>query len=182
MAADLAARLNYPHCQKPDKNDHYMHFCLTPTVIAARRENRRLLAAAIFTCELKKTTAGAPAAMYSIDAQGRHIDPGKTDGGACENLVGKLIVTRENIKPTRVALIFLLKVGPTKRTYGWFPKTIEYGMHLLGGAAQNCPHLPSPRSQVGHGGKNVGRTVPIGAPGWDGGHALPKEDVKRICE
>ena len=54
VAADLAARLDYPHCQKPDTNDHYQHYCLAPTVVAARQEHRRLLATAIFTCELKR--------------------------------------------------------------------------------------------------------------------------------
>ena len=46
VAADMAARLDCPHYQKPDTNGHYRHFCLAPTVVAARREHHKLLAAA----------------------------------------------------------------------------------------------------------------------------------------
>ena len=40
VAADLAARLNCPHCHKPDTNDHYRHFCTEPTVVAARKKHK----------------------------------------------------------------------------------------------------------------------------------------------
>ena len=53
VAADLAARLNCPHCQKLDTNDHHGHFCLEPTVVVARRDHQRPLAAAIHTCTQK---------------------------------------------------------------------------------------------------------------------------------
>ena len=36
VATDLAIRLNCPYCHKPDTNDHYRHFCVEPTVVAAR--------------------------------------------------------------------------------------------------------------------------------------------------
>ena len=51
VAADLATRLNYPYCHKPDTNDHYRHFCVEPTVVAARKKHKELLIAAIYTCE-----------------------------------------------------------------------------------------------------------------------------------
>ena len=33
---DLAVRLNCPHCQLPDTNTHYRHYCTEPSVVAAR--------------------------------------------------------------------------------------------------------------------------------------------------
>ena len=50
-----------------------MQFCRDPTVAAAREKHLRLLSAAIHTCQLKPSMAGALTAMYSLDTQGRHI-------------------------------------------------------------------------------------------------------------
>ena len=132
VAADLAARLNCPHCQKPDTNDHCRHFCVEPTVVAARKKHKELLTAAIYACELKKTTARALTAMYMIDAQGGHIDPGVTEGDASENLVGGLINDIGGIQPAKAVLTALLSMGPPERTQGWFPIIFEHGMRLLG--------------------------------------------------
>ena len=132
VAADLATRLDCPHCHKPDTNDHYMHFCVAPTVVAARRKHRKLLTEAIFACKIKRSTAKALTAMYSLDAQGRHIDPGSTDDDACANLVDGVICRVKEAAPARAALIDLAKMGPSERTQGWFPKSFEHGMRLLG--------------------------------------------------
>ena len=48
-----------------------------------------------------------------------------------------LLVTREEIKPAGVALIALLKMGPTERTQGWLPKNFEHGRRLLGEPLKN---------------------------------------------
>ena len=48
VATDLTGRLNCPHCQKPDINDHYRHFCIEPTLMAARKKHKELLIAAIY--------------------------------------------------------------------------------------------------------------------------------------
>ena len=48
VAADLAVRLNCPYCHEPDTNDHYRHFCIEPTVVAARKKHKELLIAAIY--------------------------------------------------------------------------------------------------------------------------------------
>ena len=87
VAADLAIRLNGPYCHKPDTNDHYRHFCVEPTVVAVRQKHKELLTVAIYSCELKTTTAKALTAMYMLDNQGRHIGPGAIEDDACENLV-----------------------------------------------------------------------------------------------
>ena len=47
VATDLTVRLNCPYCQKPDTNDQYRHFCVEPTVVAARNKHKELLIAAI---------------------------------------------------------------------------------------------------------------------------------------
>ena len=120
---DLAARLNSPHYQKPNTNDHYMHFRLYPTVAAARRVQHTLLMTAIHTCELKRNTVDARTSMYMLDAQGIHIDPGDTEGDVCENQVDGLTTKTKKIKLARAALIALLKVGPSVRTQGWFKTT-----------------------------------------------------------
>ena len=99
-----------------------MYFYFTPTVVAARQEHHRLLAIAIYTCELKKTTAETRTAMYSLGAQGMHIDPWTIDGDVCENLVDGLIVRRGEIRPAGAAMVALLKMEPTERTQGWSPK------------------------------------------------------------
>ena len=69
--------------------------------------------------------------MCSLGAQRIHIYPRATYDDACEDLVDGLIVTREEIRPARAALISPLKMGPTERTQGWFPKNFEHGMRLL---------------------------------------------------
>ena len=61
---DLAQRLNCPYCKEKYTNAHYMHFCREPTVVAARRKHRGLLAAATHKCELKKFTARALTANH----------------------------------------------------------------------------------------------------------------------
>ena len=81
VAADLAVRLNCPYCQNPDTNDHYVHFCVEPTVVAARRKHTELLIAVICACELKMTTANALTAMYMLNAQGRNRP--RSDRGRC---------------------------------------------------------------------------------------------------
>ena len=73
---DLAMRQNCPRCK--EKDTHYLRFCREPAVVATRENHVKLLAAAIRTCELKKSTAEALTAMYSLDTQRRHIDPGLT--------------------------------------------------------------------------------------------------------
>ena len=113
---------NCPYCQKPDTNDHYRHFRAEPTVVAAQRKYKELLIAAIYSCELKTTTAKALTAMYMLDNQGRHVDPGATEDDACENLVDGLIHDIGGIQPVKAALIALLSMGPSERTQGWFPK------------------------------------------------------------
>ena len=37
LHTDLVERLNCPHCKVADTNDHYRHYCVEPTVVAARR-------------------------------------------------------------------------------------------------------------------------------------------------
>lgn len=69
--------------------------------------------------------------MCSLDAQGRHVDPGATDGDACENLVDGLITQIKEVKPAKAALLTLIRMEPSKRTQGWSPKQFEYGMRLL---------------------------------------------------
>ena len=132
VAADLAVRLNCPYYQNPDTYDHYRHFCVEPTVVAAKKKHKELLTAAIYACELKTTTAKALTAMYMLDTQGRHMDPGATEDGACENLVDGLIHDMGGIQPAKAALVALLSMGPSERTHGWLPKNFEHGMRLLG--------------------------------------------------
>lgn len=89
--ADLATTLDCPYCKELDTNAHYLHFCTEPTVVAARQKHHRLLAAAIHTCEPKKSRAGALTAMYTLDNQGRHIDPGAEGNGVSNALIENLI-------------------------------------------------------------------------------------------
>ena len=91
VAPDLAVRLNCPYCQNPGTSDHYRHFCVESTVVTARKNHKEVLTAATYACELKKTTAKALTAMYMLDAQDRHIDPGATKDDASENIVDRLI-------------------------------------------------------------------------------------------
>ena len=100
-ATDLALRLNYPYCKEKDTNAHYLHLCGEPTVVAARRKHLSLLAAAIHTYKLKKSTANALAAMCDLDDLGRHIDPGAHENGICEGLIEHLIGTNLRIEPVR---------------------------------------------------------------------------------
>ena len=109
VATDLAVRLNYPHCQLPDTNAHYRHYCTEPSVVAARRTRKELLTAAIYSCELEKTTAAALTAMYMLDTQGKHVDPGATENENCDDLVEGLIVNiGEKIRPAKTPLVALL--------------------------------------------------------------------------
>jgi hypothetical protein len=130
--ADLNERLNCPHCKVPDTNDHYRHYCVEPTVVAARQKHLDLLTTAIYTCKLKPTTARALTSMYTIDNDGRHIDPGARSRDECADLVENLIATIPAVAPARGALIALLEMGPSERTQGWFPKQFDHGMYLLG--------------------------------------------------
>ena len=109
-------RLNCPYCKGKDTNAHYLHFHREPTVVAARRKHRSLLAAAIHTCKLKKSTANALTAIYDLDDLGRHIDPGVKENGACQGLIEHLIGTNPRIEPARGALFALLQMGPSERT------------------------------------------------------------------
>ena len=79
-------RLNCPYCNEKDTNAHYPRFCRDSTVVDAGRKHLSLIAAAIHTYELKKSTANSLAAMYDLDALGRHIDPGADKNGVCEGL------------------------------------------------------------------------------------------------
>ena len=76
--------------------------------MAARRKHLRLLAAAIHTCELKKSTANALTATYDLGALGRHIDPEADEERICEGLIEHLIETNPGIEPARIALLVLL--------------------------------------------------------------------------
>ena len=75
--------------------------------------------------------------MYSLDTQGRHADPGATEGGACENLIDGLIIKIKEVKSAKAALLALIQMGPSERTQGWFQKKIEHGMRLLGELLRN---------------------------------------------
>jgi len=126
-------------------------------VVAARLTHKELLTAAIYSCELEKTTAAALTAMYMVDAQGKHVDPGATENENCDDLVEGLIVDiGEKIRPAKAALVALLKMGPSERTQGWFPKNFEHGMRLLGEPLKKGQDLPGPCSKARHGGRHVG--------------------------
>ena len=71
----------------PDTNDHYGHFGIEPSAVKARRGHLELLVAAINTCKLKSTTARALTAIYTLDAEERHVGLGAKEGCACEDLV-----------------------------------------------------------------------------------------------
>ena len=109
-------RLNCPCCKEKDTNTtHYLHFCREPTVMVARRKHLSLLAAAIHTCEMTKSTANALATMYDLDALGRHIEPGVDEDIMCEGLIGHWIGTNPGIEPVRGTLLALLQMGPSER-------------------------------------------------------------------
>ena len=76
-----------------DTNDHYRHYCAEPTVVSARRKHYTLLSAAIHNSELKHSTARALTSMYTLDNEGRHIDPGAEGHEVCAGLVGNMIKT-----------------------------------------------------------------------------------------
>ena len=80
---DLAEQLNCTHCKVADTNDHYRHYGVESAVVAARRKHLALLAVAIHTCKLKPTTARAPTAIYTLENEGRHIDPGAASTEEC---------------------------------------------------------------------------------------------------
>ena len=112
---DLAERLNCPHCKVADTNDHYMHYCEEPTVVAARRKHLALLPAAIHRSGLKPTTARALTSIYTLGNEGRHIDPGAEDSEVCAELVDNVINSEvPAVVPARRALIALLGMGPSE--------------------------------------------------------------------
>ena len=116
-----------------DTNDHYMPFCVEPTVVAARRKHIALLSAAIRKCGLKSTTAGAPTAMYTLDNEGRHIDPGVEGGEVCARLVVNMINSEvPTVGPARGTLVPFLEMSTSERTQGWLPKQSDHGIYLLG--------------------------------------------------
>jgi hypothetical protein len=126
VATDLAIRLNCPLCQTPDTSSHYRHFCTEPLAVATRNEHKeRWLIADIYSCELKKTTAKALTAIYMLDAQGRHIDPGATENENCDGLVEGLIVDIGEMRPAKAALVALLKMGRPSEPMGGPPKTLN---------------------------------------------------------
>ena len=84
--------------------------------------------------------------MYMLDAQGRHIDQGATEGGEYENLVDGLIIKTKEIKPTRAALIALLKMGPSERTQGRFPK--QYFKHSMRIRGEPLKHVRTFQAHV----------------------------------
>ena len=115
---NLAERLNYPHCNVADTNDHYRHYCVEPTVVATRRRHHTRLAAGIHKSELKRSTARTLTDMYTLDNEGGYIDPGAGDGEVCAGLVDNLINTEvPAAAPARGALIALLEMGPSERTH-----------------------------------------------------------------
>ena len=87
-----------------------MHFCREPTVVAARRKHRSLLAATIHKYKRMKSTANALTAMYDLEDLGRHIDPGAKEDGVCEGLIDHLIGANPRVEPARGALLALLKM------------------------------------------------------------------------
>ena len=69
--------------------------------------------------------------MYTMDNEGRHIDP--VSRGVCAGLVDNMIASEVRaVAPARGAFIALLEMGPSERTQGWFPKQSDYGVYLLG--------------------------------------------------
>ena len=120
---DLAKRLNCPHCKVADINDQYRHYCVGSTVVAARRKHLALLSAAIHKFGLKSTTAKTLTAIYTLDNEGRHIDPGAEGGEVCARLVDNLINSEvPAVEPTRGTLIALLEMSSSERTQGWLSK------------------------------------------------------------
>ena len=89
--------------------------------------------------------------MYTLGAQGRHIDPGATEDDACENMVDGLIHNIGGIQPAKADPIALVSMGPPERTQGWFPKVFEHGMRLLGEQLKKSQDIPGPRRTTSHG-------------------------------
>ena len=73
---DLALRPNYLYYKDPDTDTHSMHFHREPAVVATRKKHLRSLVAAIYTRQLKPSTANALSATYSLGTQGWYIGPG----------------------------------------------------------------------------------------------------------
>ena len=107
-ATGLVVRLNCPYYKEKDTNAHYLQFCRGHTVAAAREKHLRLLAAAIHTCKLKKSTADALTAMYQLVTLGGYTDPGADENGACNALIENLIGRIPEVKPARGTLLTLL--------------------------------------------------------------------------
>ena len=76
-----------------DTNDHYMHYCVKPIVVAARRKHLALLVAAIHKSGFKSSTARALTSMYILDNEERHIDPGAKGREVCADLVVNMIAS-----------------------------------------------------------------------------------------
>ena len=70
--------------------------------------------------------------MYSLGTQGRHIDPGADETGACGALMDNLIAGIPAVEPARGALLALLQMGPSERTQRWLLKQFDHVMCLLG--------------------------------------------------
>ena len=102
--------------------------------------------------------------MYMLDAQDRHIDPGTTEGDACENLVDGLIYNIGEIQPVKAALVALLAMRPPERTQEWFPKIFRARHATPRRAIEKGQDIPGPRRTTGHGGGHVGGQLPSRAP------------------
>ena len=160
-----------------DTNDHYRHHCIEPTVVAARRQHHTLLAEAIHNSKLKRSIARALTAIYTLDNEGRHIDPGAAGGEVCADLVDNLINTKvPAAAPARGALTALLEMGASERMQGWFPKQFNYGMYLLQGRATGRdPKVLSRGDKARHRSRHVGGALPDGTPGQDRECLLAKD-------
>ena len=84
--------------------------------------------------------------MYDLDDMGRHIDPGKKEGGVYAGLADHLIGNNPRVEPVRGALIALLEMGPSERTQGWFPRQFDHRMILLGEPIKKSAHTGSTSS------------------------------------
>ena len=136
------------------------------------RNHLRLLVAAMRACQTK-ITASALAAMCSLDNDGWHVDPGATEAGICEALVGNLIAKIPEVKLARGTLTAPLQVGPSERTQCWFLKVFDHGMCLFDEPVKS-PHLPNKRQSARHGSRHVGNPLPDDAPWMHGRHLAAK--------
>ena len=71
--------------------------------------------------------------MYTLDNEGRHIDPGTKSREVCADVADNMIASEvPAVVLARGALIALLEMDPPERTQGWVPKQFDYGIFLLG--------------------------------------------------